>query len=96
MTWRQSTGRESCLICHAVVAEGAALHVGDLTGAKFCEPCAASELGRTPDGPVPRHAPRGTFGGFDAKAMGAKLRAAILEKRGRDRDGRHAATGERE
>lgn len=57
MTWRQSTGRESCLMCRDVIPEGAPLHIGERTGAKFCEACAAQELGLAPDGPIPRWRP---------------------------------------
>ena len=96
MTWRQSTGKDVCLSCRATVDLGAPLYVGELTPGLWCLPCAQSDLRRTPDGPVPVKQPTGNFAGFDIKAMGAKLRAAILEKRGRERDGRQAATGERE
>jgi hypothetical protein len=53
MPFRQATGRESCWHCRKVLDLGAPLYIGEQTGGKWCESCAA-EMGRTVDGPVPR------------------------------------------
>jgi hypothetical protein len=52
MPFRQSTGREACWHCRKVLDLGAPLYIGEQTGGKWCEACAA-EMGRTVEGPVP-------------------------------------------
>lgn len=96
MSWRQSTGRECCLSCKRQIDAGAPIYRGERTPCDWCADCAEYDLGETPGGPVPLAPVEGQPAGFDVQAMGAKLRAAILEKRARERDGHMAATGERE
>jgi tRNA G26 N,N-dimethylase Trm1 len=62
MSWRQSSGRDRCNDCRVTVPEGAALYVGELTPAKWCEACAGKNLqkhlGDSED--VPKHLPVAT------------------------------------
>jgi hypothetical protein len=53
MPFRQATGRETCNDCRSRIDLGAPVYVGDVTGMRWCESCAAANLGRTVEGPVP-------------------------------------------
>lgn len=82
MSWRESSGREQCNHCRTVIDLGAPLWCGDLTPSFWCEKCSDQVLGQRLDGqlcPKVRHV--GTSSTFDPKAIGAKLRAAILARR---------------
>lgn len=81
MSWRQSTGRDDCNRCRRVVDLGAALYVGEHAPSTWCEPCAAEVFGKSPDGPVPKVRSVSGASTFDPKAIGARLRAAILARR---------------
>ena len=98
MSWRESSGRESCNRCHSVVNLGAPVYVGEVTPSFWCEGCAGTVLGQAPDGPCPKV--RAVAGGgktFDvaaiadkfpafAKAMHAiEARASMRVLSGRDR-----------
>ncbi len=63
MPFRQATGRESCWHCRKVLDLGAPLYIGEQTGGKWCEACAAV-MGRTVDGPVPRVTALGGMAGI--------------------------------
>jgi tRNA G26 N,N-dimethylase Trm1 len=63
MPFRQATGRETCNDCRKKLDLGAPVYVGDITGMKWCEACAA-EMGRTVDGPVPRVTALGGMAGI--------------------------------
>lgn len=60
MPFRQATGREKCNDCRCIPDLGAPVWRGDLTPAIWCASCAAANLGRTVDGPVPRTVPVAT------------------------------------
>jgi hypothetical protein len=53
MPFRLGSGRDCCNDCRRKIDLGAPVYVGDLTGMRWCEACAAANLGRTVEGPVP-------------------------------------------
>jgi hypothetical protein len=81
MSWRESSGRESCNVCRKPVDLGAPLYVGEHTPSFWCLNCAASTLGLSPDGPVPKFRSAGDASTFDAAAVGAELRRRIMARR---------------
>lgn len=82
MSWRESSGRECCNRCHKVVDLGAALYVGEVAAAFWCEACAGEVLGKSIDGQsVPKVRAVGDMDTFNPQVMGAKLREAILKRR---------------
>lgn len=80
MSFRESSGRETCNTCRRVVDLGAPLYVGQHTPSFWCADCAATVLGVSVSGPVPKVRP-GPMRDFDAKAMGAELRKRIEARR---------------
>jgi hypothetical protein len=90
MSWRQSSGRETCNRCRRVVDLGAPLFVGPLTGATWCEADAGEVLGQYVDGhDLPVHA--APMVGLDEAGAGkiSELRAKYAPKVARnwgDRD----------
>ena len=96
MPFREATGRETCNDCRCRVGLGAPVYVGERTPGVWCAACAEANLGRTPDGPVPAKLPADAWGGFDIKAMGARLREKILARRNGLRDVSARIVGERE
>jgi hypothetical protein len=81
VSWRESSGRERCNVCRNVVDLAAPLYVGERTPSFWCLACAASALGLSPDGPVPKFTAVDAGLKFDATAMGANLRKRILARR---------------
>jgi len=95
MSWRQSTVRDICHDCRQPIT--GPLWQGDHTPAVWCETCAGAALGKTLGDAqdVPRHLPVAGFGAFDVSAMKARLREAILARRGaRDGKALGASNGE--
>lgn len=93
MSWRESSGRESCNRCRKAVDIGAPLYVGEHTPCFWCEACAADVFGVTTAGLGPAlHAVDG-MGGLDKRAIAKafpefteamralKARAAMKSKR---------------